>query len=320
LKEQLDKDERFKVTKIWNRSNESADPSILPLIDLDIENLSCVDMVIEVAHPSIVTNFGVLILKYADFFVGSSTALADAALYETLKHAVQVNKRRLFIPSGSFWGADDIQKMANLGTIKGLTITMIKHPSSLRLEGPLQELNEKAKLSDSAVVLYDGSLCLQKLHRYATESFPISVCKLVHNWDISTVSVLLEIKSILFSWPVRALCSLAPNNVNVMASASIAAHTLGFDLVRAKLISDPSLSSWHIVEIDVEGPDGFRVRTRRENPAKPGALAGSLTHQAFLSCVQSESDWPVPLASFTSCFHYVHHNSSHSKKHLYIAV
>lgn len=53
--------------------------------------------------------------------------------------------------------------------------------------------------------------------------------------------ILFLLPSILlpFSGPVRALCSLAPNNVNTMAGASIAAHNLGFDGVTARLVADP---------------------------------------------------------------------------------
>lgn len=37
---------------------------------------------------------------------------------------------------------------------------------------------------------------------------------------------------VVYDGPVRALCPLAPNNVNTMACAAIAGHTLGFDGVR----------------------------------------------------------------------------------------
>ena len=43
----------------------------------------------------------------------------------------------------------------------------------------------------------------------------------------------------LYEGPVRNLCSLAPNNVNTMAAAAIAAKNLGFDHVIGCLISDP---------------------------------------------------------------------------------
>jgi aspartate dehydrogenase len=88
--------------------------------------------------------------------------------------------------------------------------------------------------------------------------------------------------------PVRALCPLAPNNVNTMACASLAAHNLGFDKVKAKLVADSRLQS-HVIEIEVEGPrfsnepdDVFRVKTVRDNPAKPGAVTGNATYASFL--------------------------------------
>ena len=43
----------------------------------------------------------------------------------------------------------------------------------------------------------------------------------------------------LYDGPVRGLCPLAPNNVNTMAAAAMAAHNLGFDKVQGCLISDP---------------------------------------------------------------------------------
>ena len=48
------------------------------------------------------------------------------------------------------------------------------------------------------------------------------------------------------------------------------------------------MTNWHIVEIEVTGPNGFSTKTRRENPAAPGAVTGSATYMSFLaSIVQS---------------------------------
>ena len=44
---------------------------------------------------------------------------------------------------------------------------------------------------------------------------------------------------ILYEGPVRALCPQAPNNVNTMAAAAIAASNLGLDNVIGRLVSDP---------------------------------------------------------------------------------
>ena len=43
---------------------------------------------------------------------------------------------------------------------------------------------------------------------------------------------------ILYEGPVRKLCPRAPNNVNTMAAASIAASNLGLDNVVGKLVAD----------------------------------------------------------------------------------
>ena len=43
----------------------------------------------------------------------------------------------------------------------------------------------------------------------------------------------------LYEGPVRDLCPLAPNNVNTMAAAAMAAHNLGFDGVKGCLIANP---------------------------------------------------------------------------------
>jgi len=48
---------------------------------------------------------------------------------------------------------------------------------------------------------------------------------------------------IVYSGPLRALCPLAPNNVNTMACAAIAGHTVGFDGLQAELIADDSLQA-----------------------------------------------------------------------------
>ena len=44
--------------------------------------------------------------------------------------------------------------------------------------------------------------------------------------------------TVLFEGTVRELCPLAPNNVNTMAGAAIAAHSLGFDEVKVETSSE----------------------------------------------------------------------------------
>ncbi|KAL4658286.1 putative L-aspartate dehydrogenase [Arapaima gigas] len=92
-----------------------------------------------------------------------------------------------------------------------------------------------------------------------------------------------EGRRVLFKGTVADLCPLAPNNVNTMAAAAIAAESLGFDGVTGELVSDTGLSDYHMVELEVTGVNGFSVTTVRRNPAQLGAVTGSATYKSFWS-------------------------------------
>ncbi|XP_036409363.1 putative L-aspartate dehydrogenase [Megalops cyprinoides] len=92
-----------------------------------------------------------------------------------------------------------------------------------------------------------------------------------------------EGRRVLFKGSVAELCPLAPNNVNTMAAAAIAADSLGFTGVTGKIVSDTALSQYHIVEVEVTGANGFSVTTVRRNPAQLGAVTGTATYNSFWS-------------------------------------
>jgi len=241
LVESIQKHPDLELAWVWNRSDisDKVDASLI-LRDLSEVGWREPEVIVEVAHPDVTKQYGALFLKTADFLMGSPTGLADRQLETDLKQAAQ--KHGLYIPSGAFWGGEDIRKMAERGTLSGLTVTMRKHPSSFKLNGDLKAINDNVK--EGSIELYRG--------------------------------------------PVRELCPLAPNNVNTMAAAAVAASNLGFDKTVGVLVSDPGLTDWHIVEVEVEGPVGpsggqFTVRTERRNPARPGAVTGSATYNSFLS-------------------------------------
>ena len=54
------------------------------------------------------------------FQIGSPTALADGAAYERIFTAAKAKASifGLYVPVGAFWGGQDIQKMADRGTLK----------------------------------------------------------------------------------------------------------------------------------------------------------------------------------------------------------
>ena len=138
--------------------------------------------------------------------------------------------------------------MAQRGTLTGLRVTMRWHPSALRLRGALVD-----KLAQ-----------LQEQPGFAGT------------------------EHLLYDGPVRALCPMAPNNVNTIACAAMATGSgLGFDQTVGRIFVDTSLEA-HVIDIDVDGPlksagQRFTVTTRRTNPAKPGAVTGNATYTSFLS-------------------------------------
>ncbi len=239
---------------MWNRTPSKAAGCGAPLLaDLaTFANDGPVSLIIEVCHPSITAAHGAAFLEHADLFLGSPTALADAALQARLLATARAHGRALCVPAGALWGAIDLAKMGSAGTLHALTVTMKKHPASLQLEA--------------------GSAPAEALAR--------------------AVAARAQGETVLYDGPVRALALAAPNNVNTMAAAALASgDALGFDGVRAVLISDPALMS-HEVIIEAEGAPGvsggrFTCRTVRHNPAVPGAVTGSATYASFAASLRA---------------------------------
>ena len=244
------------IAFVWNRSAAAlAEDEVLPasthLADLaDFESRGAT-LIVEVAHPSISRDWGARFLENADYMVGSPTALADPALEAVMREAAASNggNHGLFIPSGALWGAQDILKMAQRGLLASLSVTMRWDPASLKtVSGAVAEGRDRAIASAAA-------------------------------GDLAPVTI--------FDGSVREISPLAPNNVNTMAAAALAATSLGFDGTRAVLIGDTTLDA-HVIEVVAVGhprPSGdcFRVTSTRHNPAAKGAVTGSATYISFVS-------------------------------------
>lgn len=135
----------YEVVFVWNRSSEKMHgivPQHLVLQDLSAAASKHPDLIIEVAHPSIIAEYGRLFLQTADFMVctliysgtnspsvfcvislvcvqiGSPTALADAAVERKLVQEAREGVHGLYVPAGAFWGGQDVQKMADRGSLK----------------------------------------------------------------------------------------------------------------------------------------------------------------------------------------------------------
>lgn len=84
--------------------------------------------------------------------------MANSQLYSSIEELLKKHKNRaVYIPSGAFWGGNDVKKMADLKTLSALTITMIKHPSSFKVKGRLVDLCKQAQTNNEPVILYEGN-------------------------------------------------------------------------------------------------------------------------------------------------------------------
>lgn len=244
----------IEVAFVWNRSFEKLKGSEVP-DELIVENLDDIgtmspDLIVEVAHPTICKSKGEFFLSLADFMMGSPSILSDHEVEASLTNAAKQYGHGLYVPAGAMWGSIDIHKMATVGVLKGLKITMAKHPSSFKLVGPVKEKNDQV----------------------------------LANMDKSSEPVLL------YEGPVRKVCQIAPVNVNTMAVACISAHNLGFDSVIGRIVSDPNLKNWHVIDVEVTGltdeiGNTFTTHTVRRNPAAPGAVTGKTTLTSICSSV-----------------------------------
>ncbi|CAD7956106.1 unnamed protein product [Amoebophrya sp. A120] len=252
-----------------------------------------VDLIVEVAHPDLSNQYAVRFLQFADYYMGSPTAMANAELYEKLQTAAKSEavKGSLYLPVGALWCASDLQRMAELGTLKRLCVTMKKHPKSLKLT-PGTELAEKLEniIAQGDTTSSSAPACSSSgvgADEKSTTASPTSTDPEVAtaNGVVEPASSSIKLKPgehVIFHGSVRELCPLAPNNVNTMACAAIAGSNLGFDKTEARLVADYNLTTEHVIDIRVDGPDGFFVECTRVNPAKVGAVTGQQTYLSFL--------------------------------------
>ena len=99
----------------------------------------------------------------------------------------------------------------------------------------------------------------------------------------------IKTRTVLYQGSLGPLCSYAPNNVNTMAVAALAAG-LSFQDVQTKLIATPDLDH-HLLQFELLGPEDphgkrFRLYLEKENPAAKGAVTGQATYDSFWNSVQ----------------------------------
>ena len=129
--------EELELVFVWNRTPEKVledvKNGILPehvfLKDLNEFGSRNAELIVEVAHAVITETMGPKFLETANYMVGSPTCFASQSLEKSIRDQLKSYKEAnlpygVFIPAGALWGANDIQKLADRGTLKGLSVTM----------------------------------------------------------------------------------------------------------------------------------------------------------------------------------------------------
>lgn len=251
--------QHFELAFVWNRDSARLDDPQLPeRYRLTGKNLpdafqrfvsthAAPDIIVEVCHPLVIQRDGAFLLEQADLFIASVSALADAQTEHVLR-TVATN---------------------NLGQ-HGLYL-----PSGAAWGVPdILKMNELGTLRGLSVAMTFNGSALRLLEPLAGR---------LQEWlnnDKSPESL------VLFEGSVRDLAPLAPNNVNTMTCIALAGATVGLDHTRARLVARKEHHA-HLVEIEVEGPDGFKVNTTRHNPAQKGSVTGDQTYAAFLMSLKA---------------------------------
>jgi predicted dinucleotide-utilizing enzyme len=140
---------------VWNRdpAKLAGVPSALRLDQLTDAHTRQPDLIVEVAHPTITWHHGERFLQFADYLVGSPTALARDGVFESL--VASARSHGVYIPRGALPGLEEVQRLVARGGLADAHIVMRKHPESLKLHPePVPPLSE----TTSARVLHDGPL------------------------------------------------------------------------------------------------------------------------------------------------------------------
>ncbi|XP_036036510.1 putative L-aspartate dehydrogenase isoform X2 [Onychomys torridus] len=140
---------------VWNRDPGRMSGSVPPALQL--QDLTALeerhpDLVVEVAHPNIIHESGVQILRHANLLVGSPSALADQTTEQQLMEASNHWGHTVFVARGALWGAEDIRRLDAAGGLQSLRVTMATHPDGFRLEGSLAAAHNWGPRT----VLYEG--------------------------------------------------------------------------------------------------------------------------------------------------------------------
>ncbi|VDM82847.1 unnamed protein product [Strongylus vulgaris] len=88
---ELNRLDEFEVIRIWNRTADK-NKGILPLDQIVAENLSDIDLVVEVAHPTIISEYAEVILNSCDLFALTVTMIKHPSSFKPESPLKELNE------------------------------------------------------------------------------------------------------------------------------------------------------------------------------------------------------------------------------------
>jgi aspartate dehydrogenase len=129
----------IEVARVYDHSadNLASLPAALATTDADafVASLTGIDLVVELAHPSVSVQLGERIIGKANYMPCSVVALADEELRERLLAAARRAGTKLYIPHGAVVGMDNLLENRNW---RGAAITFRKPPASIDATAAVQ--------------------------------------------------------------------------------------------------------------------------------------------------------------------------------------
>lgn len=145
-------DNGLETAFVYNRSADGYGdlPDELRLDDLGDAQSRTPDIIVEVAHPSIIQDYGQQFLKFADYMPLSVTALTDDGLRSALLKTAHERGRRIILAAGALIGGEALLMRGE--SWERVRITFRKHPANI----DFTDSDFTADQIASETVLYDG--------------------------------------------------------------------------------------------------------------------------------------------------------------------
>ena len=142
------------VSCVWNRSPiipEKIPAGVSVLSDLESIRDFDLDLIVEVAHPDIMTEWGFKFLSISNVLIGSPTVFCDKNFENEFIASAHKHSNKTFCSKGALSGIFDLMMLSDQKVLQNLSIQMKKSPESIKLTQALN-LNEM----DREVSLFKG--------------------------------------------------------------------------------------------------------------------------------------------------------------------